>query len=168
MIDPTRMLAYQRLADTGLSARELLEMDMDAYARATGRLTPTQAALQALGNQEVPPSSQTAPQAPDSVFTETVAGPEPQGLDPDSAEYFRAWRAQRARGGEGIGIFSGMGSQSQEYRTAAARQAGRTGWSTSNTVESPKLTNRYVNHDAQRDTRTAAERLSNAANLWQG
>jgi len=37
MIDPTRMQVFQLLAETGLSARELLEMDMDEYARVTGR-----------------------------------------------------------------------------------------------------------------------------------
>jgi hypothetical protein len=156
------MTAYRIMAETGLSAWELAEMDMDAYARATGRPTPTQAALAAINAQH------DEPQPVGPVFIETVTSPEPRGIDPDSDEAFLAWRASRTSGGEGIGIFSGMGSQAQEYRSAAARQAGRTGWSTSNTVESPKLTNRYVNHDAQRDTRTAAERLSNAANLWQG
>lgn len=145
-----------------LTPQQINDMSLSEFAAKTGRPKPIQAALQALDAQ----SEQV--HTPEPVFTETVASPEPQALDPDSPEYFHAWRAQRALGGEGVGIFSGMGSQSQEYRSAAARQAGRTGWATSNTVESPKLINRYVNHDAQRDIRTAAERLSNAANLWQG
>jgi hypothetical protein len=107
-------------------------------------------------------------QPPEPVFTETVTSPEPQGLDPDSPEFFHAWRANRVSGGEGKGIFDSVGSQSAEYRSAARAQAGRTGWANSNVVESPKLTNRFVNHEAQRDTRSARDRLSNAANLWQG
>jgi hypothetical protein len=158
MIDPAQMLAYQRLAETGLSARELLEMDMSEYARATGRATPVQAALRALDAQH------EEPQPVEPVFSETVTSPEPQGLDPDSPDYFLAWRQNRASGGEGVGIFSGMGSQSAEYRSSARKHAGRTALGNANVVEAPKLTGRQERQGDMIDPRTRAERFGTPGN----
>jgi hypothetical protein len=147
-----------------LTPQQINDMSLSEFAARTGRPTPVQAALQALSNQE----AQTPPQAPEPVFTETVTSPEPQGFDPDSPEFFHAWRANRVSGGEGKGIFDSVGSQSAEYRSAARAQAGRTGWANSNVVEPPRIEGRYLRHDDRIDHRSATERLSNAANLWQG
>ena len=113
MDNSIELLAAQRLAETGLSAAELLSMDMAEYAARDGRPTPTQAALQALDAQYEPPGNprqepaptQTAPQAP---------APEPQGIDVsamDMATYAQL-RGQLGVGGReyGRGIFDGGGT----------------------------------------------------------
>ena len=168
MTEDIERLAALRVAETGLTPAELLALPMDEYARVTGRLTPTEAALQAI-NAERAQAPQAPPQAPDSAFTQTVETP--QGIDPDSDEYFLAWRQERMRNsgsGEGIGVFSGTGSRSEAYRDAARKHAGRTALGNAHVVESPRLTNRYIRQDDQLDHRSAVERLSNAATLWQG
>lgn len=158
-MEPIELQAYRIMAETGLSARELAEMDMDAYARLTNRQTLAEAAIHALeasheaSAPQAPAAPQSAPQAPES---------QPQGLDPDSHEYFLAWRQNRARGGEGRGIFDSVDSQSETYVNAVRAQAGRTALSTAQ--EAPRLEGRYVNHDQQRDTRTVAQRFSTPGN----
>jgi hypothetical protein len=163
MIDPTQMLAYQRLAETGLTAAELLSLPMDEYARVTGRLTPTQAALSAINAQE----HQEPPAAPDTAFTETVEAP--QGVDVASmtlAEYAQ-FRQEAGIGGReyGNGILGTHGS----WADAAKAKAGRSAMAGNrNTIEPPRIEGRYLRHDDQLDQRPAHVRLSNAANLWQG
>jgi hypothetical protein len=160
MRNDIEMLAALRVAETGLTPAELLALPMDEYARATGRPTPTQAALRALDAQQPPQAPQEAPEAPQAPETQ------PQGIDVNSDEYFLAWRSQRVSGGEGRGIFDSVSSRSAEYLGAARAQSGRTAYSQGNVVEPPKLTGRYVQDD-MRDPRTAAERFSNPSNLFQ-
>lgn len=147
------LLAHLRLAETGLTAAELLSMDMAEYARVTGRPTGSQ-----------PPAPQ--PQ-------ETAGTPEPEGIDVSSLDMdqYSALRGQLGMGvsrAEGRGIFDSVGSQSAEYRAATRAQAGRTAWTTSNVVESPRLPRVFLNPDEQRDTRTVAERFSFPGSAWQG
>jgi hypothetical protein len=144
--------------ETGLSLAEQASMPLDEWARLTHGMTPAQAALSAVNAQHEEP-----PAAPDSAFTQTVE--EPQGIDPDSDDFFLAWRKNRVSGGEGKGIFDSVGSQSPEYRAAAARHAGRTGYGQEVHAVVPRA---FVRHDDQLDQRPAHVRLSNAANLWQG
>ena len=170
--DRLRLRAHDTLrseAFENLTPQQINDMDLTTYARLTGRLAPAEAVHAARRAAEQQEQAAPTPQLPDSAFTEHI---EPQGqtleelaLTDDAA--FLAWRQNRARGGEGVGIFSGMGSQSAEYRDAAARQAGRTGYSVSNVQEAPQLTGRYVRQE-QPDPRSAQARLSNQANLWQG
>ena len=155
---------------TGLTMAEIASLPLPELARLSGRPTPAEAAIAAFKAQraQVQPqasaASQSAPQPPESA---------PQGrpleelaLTDDAA--FRQWRAQRASGGENKGIFDSVGSQSGEYRAAARRQSGRTGWVNSNVVEPPRIEGRYLRHDDRIDQRSAAERFSNQATMWQG
>jgi hypothetical protein len=86
------------------------------------------------------------------------------GIDVNSPEFFHAWRSQRVSGGEGKGIFDSVGSRSEEYRSAARRQAGRTGWVNSNVIEPPRIEGRYLRHDDRLDRRSTAERFSTPGN----
>lgn len=139
--------AYRLMAETGLTARELAEMDMDSYARLSKRPTPVEAALEALGYADKPgtpapaPASQQAPGAPQPPADA------PQGLDPNSPEYFHAWRQNRARGGEGKGIFDSVGSRSDAYANAVRQQAGRTAMSPE--THHPGFSRVFVNENAQ-------------------
>ena len=158
------MLNTQRLQEeTGLTPAQILALPSDEYARLTGRLSMSQIAAQAAGTE--PPGTPRQEPAP----AETAPQPQPpeaQGIDPSSQEYFLAWRAQRVSGGEGKGIFDSIGSRSEEYTAAARGQAGRTGWTTSNVVESPRLERRYARPDVQPDTRPAMQRFSTPGNSY--
>lgn len=129
-------VARQIQEDTGLSAADILKLDMDKYAKLSQRPTPAQAALEALGYADESPAP--APQQAPAGEPEPVQE-QPQSLDPDSPEYFHAWRANRARGGEGKGIFDSVGSRSDAYTAAVRQQAGRTAYSQGNVTEAPKL-----------------------------
>jgi hypothetical protein len=131
------------------TAREIEQMPFDEFARLTGRTFG------------VTPIGSPAPQQPPAPVQE-----QPQGLDPNSAEYFHVWRANRTRGGEGVGIFDSVSSQRDQYRAAARAQAGRTAMSNANVVEPPRLTGRYVRQDDMRDTRSAHERFSSPSNAF--
>lgn len=148
------------MEETGLSADQILRMDMQEYARLTGRQSPARAATQTLDAEYEAPAPQGQEQPPAGVQEP------PQGIDPNSAEYFLAWRQNRARGGEGRGIFDSVGSRSDEYTAAVRAQSGRTMYGQSNVVEPPRLEGRFVNHDEQRDNRTAAQRFSTPGNAF--
>ena len=124
MSNAIEMTAYRVMAETGLSARELAEMDMDAYARASGRPTPAQAALQALGTQQPPQAPQSAPEAPQALESEPV---DIASMDWATYAQFRQEAGIGVGRQEGRGIFNSVGSRSPEYRSAARAQAGRTG-----------------------------------------
>jgi hypothetical protein len=110
-----------------LSADEVRAMSWAEYCRRTGRdKTPAQMALAAY---EAQPETQSAPGATRSTpETRNVsAGDSEPAQGMTEEEMFHKWRAQRVRGGEGQGLFSGLGgSQSDAYRDAAARHTGRT------------------------------------------
>lgn len=161
---PIDYLAALRIAETGLSAAELASLPMDEFLRVTGRPTMGEIAAQALGYAPEPHGTPRQEHAP----VQPTPEPEPKGIDPNGEEYFHAWRANRTRGGEGQGIFHSVSSQSDQYSAAARRHAGRTAMGgSSNVVEPPRLTGRYLNHDAQRDTRTAAQRFGTPGNSFQ-
>ena len=163
-----------RAAELGLTAQDIAAMPAAEFNRMFGynRPTPAQAARAALEAQYAAQSATETPAEPTAAPTPapaSPAAPDPfEGLDPGSAEYFLAWRAQRPSGGEGRGIFDSVSSRSAEYQAAARKQAGRTGWANSNVVEPPRIGRAFINHDDRLDHRSAADRLSNQANMWQG
>jgi hypothetical protein len=107
-----------REAAGDLSAAEIDRMPMAEYARLRERagLDPVDPFATAYSQYEPEHQRQDQP-------------PAPEGIDPNSDEYFLAWRSQRARGGEGKGIFDSVGSQSDVYTNAVRQQAGRTAYS---------------------------------------
>lgn len=163
------MLNTQRLQEeTGLTPAQILALPSDEYARLTGRLSVSQIAAQAAGIEppgrprREPVAAQTAPQP---------QPPEAQGIDVAalSMEQYAAVRGQLGVGrshGEGKGIFDSVGSRSDEYTAAVRAQSGRTGWTTSNVVESPRLERRYARPDVQPDTRPAVQRFSTPGNSY--
>jgi hypothetical protein len=157
--------ARQIEEETGLSLADQAAMPLDEWARLAYGQTPAQAAIAALDARSVgsAPSAAPAQGAPDALQHPARA---PQSIDPNSAEYFHAWRAQRARGGEGVGIFDSVDSRSDAYATAVRAQAGRGALSNSNVTEAPRLTGRYLDHDTLRDTRTPAQRFSTPGNAF--
>lgn len=138
----------------GLSMAEIASLPIDEFARLSGRPTPAEAARAALEAQrgQYSPAPESTPQPPEST---------PVGLDPDSPEFFHAWRANRVSGGEGRGIFDSVGSQSDEYRSAARKHAGRTGYGHEAHAVVPRA---FVRHDDRLDHRSAAERFSTPGN----
>jgi hypothetical protein len=156
-------LQARKIAEqTGLSMAEIASLSLDQFARLSGRPTPAEAARAAFEAQheqvqaQAPAVPQSTPQPPDS---------QPQGLDPDSPEFFHAWRAQRVSGGEGRGIFDSVGSQSAEYRSAARKHAGRTGYGHEVHAVVPRA---FVRQDDRLDHRSASARFSNQSTMWQG
>ena len=162
-------LRTQQMTETfsGFTAHEIATMPLDEFARLAGRQTISQAATQAFGTEppgrlrQEPAPAQTVPQAP---------APEPQGIDVTalSMDEYIQLRGQLGVGRsqqEGKGIFDSVGSRSDEYTAAVRGQAGRTGWTTSNVVESPRLERRYARQE-QPDTRPAAQRFSNPSNAF--
>lgn len=155
MTGPTPMadawLQLQAMTETfsGFTAREIAEMPFDEYSRLRQRA--------GLAPVEVPVTPAPAPQAPEPHFTETVTSPEPVGLDPDSPEYFRAWRSQRVSGGERVGIFDSASRQAQLDGTRA--HAGRGALSSGNVTPAPALTGRQERQGDMLDYRTVAERF---------
>jgi hypothetical protein len=123
MID-TWTTVQKLMEDTGLSAEDILRMPADEYARATGRRTPSQVAVAALGYDEpVPgiPRQEQAPQPPAPVQ-------EPQGTDIASmtmAEY-EAVRGQLGVQGReyGTGIMN-SNSGTDAWVQAARSKSGR-------------------------------------------
>jgi len=152
-------LAAQRMHDEfhGYTAAEIEAMPMDVYhkLRARAGLAPVDPFSDAYAAYDAPPQADTVP-APEAVQANADAV---QGLDPNSDAYFLAWRSQRTRGGEGVGIFGGSTAQS---KTAF----GRSQYSRANVVEPPRLEGRYVRHDDQRDTRSAAQRFGTPGNAF--
>jgi hypothetical protein len=166
---PVSLLAAQRIAETGLTAAELLALSHDEYARITGRATISETVSQASGYQVSPPPAPQE-QTPAPVRTRAPLTP---GFDFASMdmEQYAAVRGQLGVGvsrKEGRGIFDSVGSRSDEYTNAVRAQAGRTAMSNANTVEPPRLTDRYVRQDDMRDHRTAAQRFSTPGNSYQG
>lgn len=147
------------MEDTGLTAADILKLDADEYARLTDRPTVGEIAAQAHGYAPGRPREEHVPQQP-------TPDPAPQGIDPSSDEYFHAWRANRTRGGEGVGVFDSVSSQSDQYRAATRAQSGRTALAGNNVVESPRLEGRFVRQDDTRDARSAAQRLATPGNAF--
>jgi hypothetical protein len=150
MLIDTYLTMQQIMEQTGLSAAELAAMPLDEYARLSGRQTPTEAALQALDRDYEVSATQDQEQPP-------APADAPQDLDPNSDDYFLAWRSQRARGGEGRGIFDGVDSHSDEYTAAVRQQAGRTAYSQGN-VEQPARIERVFIQDSPVTGRTMGYR----------
>lgn len=162
-----QLIARQIMDDTGMTLDQVLKLDMGEYARLSGRPTPAQAALAALNEQEhqEPPAP-----LPGTAFTQQAV-PEPQGVPLEELaltddQAFLAWRQQRQSGGEGVGIFSGVGSRSEEYRAAAARHAGRTGYGRE--VHPEPLTGRQVRQGDAIDQRSARDRFYTLGNSFGG
>jgi hypothetical protein len=159
-------LAAQRMQDEfyGFSAGEIERMPMDVYQRLRARagLPEVDPYRDAYAAYEPPGTPMTLP-APEAAQVNADAV---QGIDPNSDEYFLAWRQNRVSDGEGRGIFDSVGSQSAAYRQATARQAGRTAYSQGNVVEPPRIEGRYVRQDDMRDTRSAAQRFSTPGNAF--
>jgi hypothetical protein len=149
------LTVYRIMAETGLSAAELLALPPDEYARVTGRETPGQVAIRAAGHELAPPARDQAPAA-DPAPGPPV--PEPQGIDVShlTLEQYARLRGQLGIGvshKEGRGIFDSAGSRSTEYIAGARSHSGRTALSSANVTEAPRLTGRYVRQDDHRDTR---------------
>lgn len=151
------------MAETGLSARELATLDMDEYAKVTRtapplvrlprRRTPTRPQSHP-GSR--PPCPCSSPHPPSRASTLTVPITSTRGA------------LTAPVGGEGVGIFDSVDSRSDAYAAAVRAQAGRGALSNANVTEGPRLTGRYPDQDAQRDTRTAAQRFATPGNSWQG
>lgn len=160
-----QLTARRICEETGMSMADVAALPLDEWARLSGRATPAQAAIAAFEAQHeqaqppAPATPQSPPQAPES---------QPQGIDPDSYEYFLAWRASRTSGGEGRGIFDSVGSQSDTYTSAVRAQAGRTALSRANVQEAPRLTGRTIlRQDDMRDTRSVSDRFGTPGNFSQ-
>jgi len=129
------------MEDTGLSTEDILKLDAGEYARLTGRMTPSEAAMAALGYTDEPVPG-TPRQEPPAPAPQPQAAP--QGLDPNSNEYFHAWRANRVSGGEGKGIFDSTGTDA--WVQAARAKTGRTQYGQSNTQGAPQIGRAFVQH----------------------
>jgi hypothetical protein len=162
------LLAAQRMQDQfcGFSADEIERMPMDSYREIRRRAglpdvdpySDAYAKYETHG-QDPAPAPQNAPGAPQSP---------PQGIDLQSmtmAQY-AAVRGQLGVQGDEYGKGALDGGSTADWIAAAQRKAGRSGWQRGNVTESPRLTDRYINHDEQRDTRPAAQRFSNQANAF--
>lgn len=161
--------AYRLQAGTGLTPAEILALPTDEYARLTHRSTIGEIAAMAaeppgIPRQEPAPAQapQAAPQAPESG---------PQGIDISqlSAEQYAQVRGQLGMGRsqkEGRGIFDSVGSASEEYTAAVRAQSGRTGWNTSNVVESPRVNRIFVQPDPVPEHQSARDRFSTPGNVY--
>ena len=163
---------YRLLAETGLSVRELLDMDMSEFARLTGRETPSQVAARVAAELYPQPAQPQVPVTESySAESALLPGPESPGVDaaPIDMKAYSAFRHQIGldKAGQDQGIFGSTGSQSETYRSAAHAHSGRTALSNINVTEAPKLTGRYVRQDDHRDTRSAAERFGTPGNSFQ-
>lgn len=137
--------ASRALADegelSGLSAQDINRLSMAQYREIRRRagLPDVDPFEQAYKDYDEPVAGiprQGPPTAPQPVQEQ------PQGLDPNSPEYFAAWRQERlarSTSGEGHGIFSSVPSQSQAYTNAVRAQAGRTSLSNQNVQEAPRI-----------------------------
>lgn len=154
-----------------LSADEVRAMDWAEYCRRTGRdKTPSQLAVEAFhAAQDALYASQTDNSTPPVAnVPEAVSEPVTGVPGQITQEQFLQWRSQRGGQGENRGIFDSVGSQSQAYRDAAGRQAGRNAMVTSNVVEPPRLPRQFARTDDFRDTRSLADRFSLPGNSYQG
>ena len=124
---------------TGLSADDILKMDMSEYGRLTGRQSPAQAATQALDaeydtsapqGQEQPPGPVQEPQR------------QPQGLDIGSMDMqtYAQLRAQLGVGGReyGVGVMN-SGAGSADWVAAARTKVGRTKYGQQNTQDAARI-----------------------------
>lgn len=131
VIDP-QLLTLKMQEKTGMTPGELASLSMDEY----GRLR--QSVLSELTGSSQPstpePVSTGASQENAELFAGMETVPTP-AYDPNNEADFMAWRSQRTRGGEGVGIFDSVSSQSETYRAAAALQTGRTMYSQGNVQE---------------------------------
>jgi hypothetical protein len=152
--NPDLTIAWRIMAETGMSADDVLKLSADEYARLTHRETATEAATRTLGYAGEPaaPTSPSAPQSGPQANADA-----PQGLDPNSPEYFHAWRQSRARGGEGRGIFDSVNSHSDAYTAAVRQQAGRTAYSQGNVEPAARIERVFI-QDAPVQGRTMGYR----------
>jgi hypothetical protein len=139
LIDQWAVAQNLRESFEDLSAQDINRMSYAEWAARTGRLTPAESAVAALdaAYQAPAPQGQQQPPAP-------VQEPQsvPQGITDDE---FLAWRANRARGGEGRGIFD---SVSRDEAVAGVRaNSGRTAYSPE--VHHPGISRVFVNANAQ-------------------
>jgi hypothetical protein len=163
------MLSTRKIQeDTGMTLDQILALPADEYARLTGRPTVGQLAAQVYDDvpgtprRDAPETSQAAAQ-PSALASQGV---DVSGMD--MADY-AAMRGQLGMGisrKENRGIFDSVSSRSAEYASAVRVQAGRTGWSTSNVVESPQVNRVYTKPDTHLDTRSAVERFSTPGNSF--
>lgn len=165
-----QLQARQIQEDTGMTMDQILALPADEWARLTNRQTPAQAAIAALDAQfqgHSPAPQQQAP-APAQPPTQTQAPETPDFASMDMATY-AAYREQAGigRGAYGRGALDGTAGTA-EWAAAARARTGRTGLSQHNVTDAPRLDGRYVDHDAQRDTRTAAQRFATPGNAYQG
>jgi hypothetical protein len=142
-----------------LTPQQINDMSLSEFAARTGMPTPVQAALQAVDHQEPAAAPQSAPQVPE---------PRPQAIDVNSLsmEQYAALRGQLGVEGSeyGGGIFGAHGS----WADAARAKAGRSAMAGNrNTIEAPRIEGRYLDHDAQRDMRSAGARFSTPGNSFQ-
>jgi len=73
----------------------------------------------------------------------------PQGIDPNSDEYFLAWRQNRARGGEGRGALDGGGT-ADWIAAAQSRGIGRTQYGQQNTQDAARIdASKYLDNGGQ-------------------
>lgn len=144
------------IEDTGMSADDVLRMDMQDYRRL--RRNSGLPDIDLFKPSQPAAESRSSAPAGDSLPSNSVTPTSlPEGI---TDEQFLAWRAQRGNQGEGRGIFSSVSSQSQAYQQAAARQAGRNAMITSN-VSGPAV-------PATREQVAAAMRQSEQARLQSG
>ena len=159
-----QLRAQQIENETGISLADQAQMPLDEWSRLAYGVTPTEAALQALDAEFVPPG-QPRQEAP--AQTAPQPAPEPQGVDVASLDMatYAQLRGQLGVGRsrqEGVGLLNQQGTQS--WAEAARAKSGRSGWQGRNVTESPRLDRVVVNERV--DTRSAAERLSSPANFW--
>lgn len=157
--------------ETGLTLAEQAAMPLDEWGRLVHGRTPTQAALAALDAQDFTPPGQDTAAVAEAQHPAQAPAPGPQGIDVAalSIEQYAQLRGQLGMGRsqqEGKGIFDSVASRSGAYTDAVRAQAGRTGWTTSNVVESPRLERRYARPDVQPDTRPAVQRFSTPGNSY--
>ncbi|HET9081124.1 MAG TPA: hypothetical protein VFO01_11510 [Trebonia sp.] len=102
MTAPIEMAAFKIMAETGLSARELAEMDLSEYARLTGRPTPAEAALRAVEAQHQPPAQHGQPQPQKVPQTVPAEQPDPLAMTWEEYAQWRDASGLAARSAEGM------------------------------------------------------------------
>jgi hypothetical protein len=129
MLIDTWATVQKLMEDTGLSADEILRMDADEYARLTGRPTPAQAAITALGYDEPVPGTPRQ-QAPQPLQ-------EPQQIDLANLtmEQYGALRGQLGVRGREYGRGALDGGSTADWIAAAQRKAGRAAMQAGNVQE---------------------------------
>ena len=124
---------------TGLSADDILKMDMSEYGRLTGRQSPAETATQAL-DAEYTPSVPQVPQQPHAPVQE--ARQSAQGLDIGSMDMqtYAQLRAQLGVGGReyGVGVMN-SGAGTADWVAAARTKVGRTKYGQQNTQDAARI-----------------------------